>query len=256
MTLSVNAGMLMVSGLPAVAVAGLHAARHAHRCGRRHRRAARGGTANYFVGSDAPGPRLRHAYAHDQRQPPARSADRFRVGDDLHHRRQRRPANTLLVADDVEDMPPPSRGRAAPDLDHRRRRRRGVVDGGEARRFERRGHTSADCWLTRFAAGDGTADANMIFTGTLAAINAALNGLVFTPSDPNYNGLAFISMGTDDLGATGSGGAQVDSDLATIDVLPVNDAPDGTDTTVTQRGRATRSAPATSASTTSTSATR
>jgi len=83
-----------------------------------------------------------------------------------------------------------------------------------------------------FAFGDGTADASMRFTGTVAAINAALDGLVFTP-DLNYWGLAFITMTTDDLGASGAGGAQTDSDLATIDVLPVNDAPDGTDTTVT-----------------------
>ena len=43
-----------------------------------------------------------------------------------------------------------------------------------------------------FTTGDGTADANMTFTGTLPAINAALNGLVFTPN-LDYNGLAFIS---------------------------------------------------------------
>jgi hypothetical protein len=83
-----------------------------------------------------------------------------------------------------------------------------------------------------FTAGDGNADANMTFTGTVAAINAALDGLVFAPN-PNYNGLAFITMTTNDLGASGSGGALADTDLATIDVLPVNDAPDGTDTTVT-----------------------
>ena len=83
-----------------------------------------------------------------------------------------------------------------------------------------------------FSAGDGTADASMTFTGTLPAINAALNGLVFTPN-LNYNGLAFITLTTNDLGATGTGGALSDTDLATIDVLPVNDAPDGTDTTVT-----------------------
>ncbi len=83
-----------------------------------------------------------------------------------------------------------------------------------------------------FTAGDGTADAAMTFTGTLPAINAALNGFVFTPN-LNYNGLAFIQLTTNDLGASGAGGPLSDTDLATIDVLPVNDAPDGTDTTVT-----------------------
>ena len=83
-----------------------------------------------------------------------------------------------------------------------------------------------------FTSGDGTADADMTFTGTLPAINAALNGLVFTPN-LDYNGLAFIQLTTNDLGASGAGGALSDTDLATIDVLPVNDAPNGTDTTVT-----------------------
>ena len=83
-----------------------------------------------------------------------------------------------------------------------------------------------------FTSGDGTADANMTFTGTVAAINAALNGLAFTPT-ANYHGLAFITLTTNDLGASGTGGPLSDTDLATINVLPVNDAPDGTDTTVT-----------------------
>ena len=83
-----------------------------------------------------------------------------------------------------------------------------------------------------FTSGDGTADTNMTFTGTLPAINAALNGLVFTPN-LDYNGLAFIQLTTNDLGASGAGGPLADTDLATIDVLPVNDAPNGTDTTVT-----------------------
>jgi parallel beta-helix repeat protein len=83
-----------------------------------------------------------------------------------------------------------------------------------------------------FTSGDGTADTNMTFTGTLSAINAALNGFVFTPN-LDYNGLAFIQLTTNDLGSSGAGGPLADTDLATIDVLPVNDAPDGTDTTVT-----------------------
>ncbi len=86
-----------------------------------------------------------------------------------------------------------------------------------------------------FTAGDGTADSSMTFTGTVASINAALDGLVFTPN-LDYNGLAFIQLTTNDLGASGSAvpvAPGSDTDLATIDVLPVNDAPNGTDTTVT-----------------------
>ena len=86
-----------------------------------------------------------------------------------------------------------------------------------------------------FITGDGASDPSMRFTGTLSAINAALNGLVFTPN-LDYNGLAFIQLTTNDLGASGSEvppAPRSDTDLATIDVLPVNDAPNGTDTTVT-----------------------
>jgi Domain of unknown function (DUF4347)/Bacterial Ig domain/Bacterial cadherin-like domain len=85
-----------------------------------------------------------------------------------------------------------------------------------------------------FTTGDGTADSNMTFTGTVASINAALDGLVFTPN-LNHNGLAFIQLTTNDQGASGSEvpvAPRSDTDLATIDVLPVNDAPNGTDTTV------------------------
>ena len=40
-----------------------------------------------------------------------------------------------------------------------------------------------------FIIGDGTADTSMTFTGTLAAINAALNGMTFTPG-ADFNGPA------------------------------------------------------------------
>ncbi|WP_319496867.1 DUF4347 domain-containing protein [uncultured Cohaesibacter sp.] len=68
-----------------------------------------------------------------------------------------------------------------------------------------------------FSLGDGVADASMIFQGTTAAINTALDGLTFTPT-ANYSGIASIAILTDDLGNSGSGGAQVDSDLIEIDV--------------------------------------
>jgi hypothetical protein len=40
-----------------------------------------------------------------------------------------------------------------------------------------------------FTVGDGTADATMTFTGTMANINAALNGMAYAPTT-NYNGAA------------------------------------------------------------------
>jgi uncharacterized delta-60 repeat protein len=68
-----------------------------------------------------------------------------------------------------------------------------------------------------FSTGDGTADSSMTFTGTLAALNAALDGLIYTP-DAGYTGSASLQIDSNDLGATGSGGALNDSDLVSIQV--------------------------------------
>jgi hypothetical protein len=75
-----------------------------------------------------------------------------------------------------------------------------------------------------FTTGSGTADATMTFTGTIAAINTALDGLQFIPT-PNYSGAASIQIVTDDQGNTGSGGAQSDTDPLNITVSEVNDEP-------------------------------
>src|SRR5205085_11058628 len=66
-----------------------------------------------------------------------------------------------------------------------------------------------------FTTGDGTADALMTFTGTMANINAALNGLTYAPV-ANYNGAASVQITTNDLGNTGSGGAHSDTDTVTV----------------------------------------
>jgi VCBS repeat-containing protein len=60
--------------------------------------------------------------------------------------------------------------------------------------------------------------------GTIANINAALNGMSFTPS-LNYNGAASLQIVTNDLGNTGSGGAKSDTDSVAITVNAVNDPP-------------------------------
>jgi Ca2+-binding RTX toxin-like protein len=77
-----------------------------------------------------------------------------------------------------------------------------------------------------FFAGDGTADANMTFTGTLAAINSALATASYAPN-ANYNGAAAISITvTDQAGgviATGAGAATIDSDSISVTVNPAND---------------------------------
>lgn len=69
-----------------------------------------------------------------------------------------------------------------------------------------------------FSTGDGTNDASMVFTGTLANVNAALAGLTYTP-DKNYDGPASLSLTTDDQGHNGSGGALSDSDSVAITVV-------------------------------------
>ena len=68
-----------------------------------------------------------------------------------------------------------------------------------------------------FTTGDGTADASMVFTGTITNINNALNGMSFTPT-PAFSGTASIQIVTDDQGNTGAGGAQTDTDSITINV--------------------------------------
>ena len=75
-----------------------------------------------------------------------------------------------------------------------------------------------------FSVGDGTADSTMTFSGTVAAINAALNGLGYQ-GNLNFNGSDTLNITTNDNGNTGSGGAQSDADSVTISVAAVNDAP-------------------------------
>jgi len=72
-----------------------------------------------------------------------------------------------------------------------------------------------------FIAGSGTNDGTMTFEGSIADINAALNGLIFSPT-PGYNGAASLQVVTSDLGLTGSGGTQADSDTIAITVNSIN----------------------------------
>ena len=75
-----------------------------------------------------------------------------------------------------------------------------------------------------FTAGDGTADSTMTFTGTVANINAALNGLIYH-GNSNFNGSDTLTITTNDQGNSGSGGAQSDTDTVALTVTAVNDAP-------------------------------
>jgi len=83
-----------------------------------------------------------------------------------------------------------------------------------------------------FSAGDGTSDTAMTFTGTLSAVNAALAGLSFLP-DTHFNGTAWLYLTSNDQGNTGSGVALSDYDAVEITVEAMNDAPAGTNNTIT-----------------------
>ena len=67
-----------------------------------------------------------------------------------------------------------------------------------------------------FVDGDGTQDAEMEFTGTLASINAALNGLEFLGDN---EGKGSVRITTNDQGNAGIGGARMDVDKVDIDII-------------------------------------
>jgi VCBS repeat-containing protein len=71
-----------------------------------------------------------------------------------------------------------------------------------------------------FAAGDGTADATMTFTGSLADLQAALASLRFSP-DANANGAAVLSVGVTDAADS----SLADRKRIDVTIRPVNDSP-------------------------------
>ena len=73
--------------------------------------------------------------------------------------------------------------------------------------------------LTFTPPADGTDDATMTFTGTIADINAALEGMTFV-APPGFTGTAGVQITTNDLGNTGTGGPQSDTDSVSITVSP------------------------------------
>jgi len=75
-----------------------------------------------------------------------------------------------------------------------------------------------------FTVGNGTGNATMTFTGSAAAVNAALAGLKYK-ADADWNGTDTLTLGVDDQGNTGAGGAKVANATMAITVNPVNDAP-------------------------------
>ncbi|MDX1698471.1 MAG: cadherin domain-containing protein, partial [Thiohalobacterales bacterium] len=72
-----------------------------------------------------------------------------------------------------------------------------------------------------FSTGDGSDDPLMTFTGTLADINAALEGATFVAT-AGFTGTANVQIITNDLGNTGTGGALSDTDNIAITVASVD----------------------------------
>ncbi len=68
---------------------------------------------------------------------------------------------------------------------------------------------------------------SLIVQGTLADLNAALNGLVLQ-GNANFNGSTSLTIAVDDLGGSGVGGARQSSFVLPVTVAPVADAPEGT----------------------------
>ena len=75
-----------------------------------------------------------------------------------------------------------------------------------------------------FNSGSSSGQSSMTFTGTLAAINAALDGLILTPTN-FYSGQAGVTIAIDDLGNSGASSAQSASGRATVQFAQVNQAP-------------------------------
>ncbi|GJQ35093.1 MAG: hypothetical protein JETCAE01_11030 [Anaerolineaceae bacterium] len=73
-----------------------------------------------------------------------------------------------------------------------------------------------------FTIGTGTNDASMTFTGSLANINSALDGMRYDPVI-GFNGADVLQIAVDDLGNSGTGGAQTAS--ASMDINVLNTAP-------------------------------
>ncbi|MCP4967119.1 MAG: hypothetical protein GY926_18040, partial [bacterium] len=65
---------------------------------------------------------------------------------------------------------------------------------------------------------------NWVLEGTVAQINAEMDGMIFTPGG-DFVGMTSLRITTEDQGNTGLGGAPTDTDTITITVTPVNDAP-------------------------------
>ncbi|MFQ2451307.1 retention module-containing protein [Aeromonas caviae] len=71
----------------------------------------------------------------------------------------------------------------------------------------------------------GSGSNTLVLSGSQDSINALLAGGVTYQGEQDFNGQDALTMVTNDLGNTGSGGPLSDTDVLPIEVEPVNDAP-------------------------------
>ncbi|MBI5549173.1 MAG: tandem-95 repeat protein, partial [Deltaproteobacteria bacterium] len=83
-----------------------------------------------------------------------------------------------------------------------------------------------------FSQGDGANDVTMSFTGSLTAINAALDGLLYQPGQ-YFHGQETLSVNANDLGHSGNGGAKEGNGEVLVTVRSVNQNPTAVDDTAT-----------------------
>ncbi|MCP3696940.1 MAG: hypothetical protein GY917_32410, partial [Planctomycetaceae bacterium] len=76
----------------------------------------------------------------------------------------------------------------------------------------------------QFTTGDGSADSQLVFTGTLANLNTALGGLVYQPAH-DFHGGETIQLSVNDQGNTGAGGAKTTATTLGVTVNNVNTPP-------------------------------
>ena len=75
-----------------------------------------------------------------------------------------------------------------------------------------------------FSTGDGSSDQTMVFSGTLSAINSALDAMV-VESDPSWTAGPTLSISVDDLGNSGTGGAKLANSVIRLNLNLVDDTP-------------------------------
>ncbi|MFA7281279.1 MAG: DUF4214 domain-containing protein, partial [Sterolibacterium sp.] len=70
-----------------------------------------------------------------------------------------------------------------------------------------------------FTTGDGSADTRMVFSGSKASVNAALNNFIYHGQSDFLSGTDFVSLMSSDQGGAGAGGTLTDSSMLSVFVV-------------------------------------